>query len=342
MDDGLIFEDPIPSNRPSSLPTKEKDPSHRANKRIIVIAGPTAVGKSRLSLELAKILDGEIISADSVQVYRGMDIGTAKVSLEDRLLIPHHLIDFCDLSDSFNVLRFYECARSACLDSLAANRVPILVGGTGFYLHALLYGPPKGPPASPEIRKQLEEDLKKFGPEALYDRLKHYDPIYAKTISLRDRHKIVRGLEIIALTGQKVSDFPRPNPSHFPLEFDFRCWFVYFPTDILYPRIEMRCDEMIAKDFVKEVQELEKKGLRENRSAAQAIGYRQCLDFLNSNRTDEDWEHFVWQFKKVSRRYAKRQFTWFRREKLFHWLDLDVHGYQKAIELILQDYESRY
>ncbi|MBF5059187.1 tRNA (adenosine(37)-N6)-dimethylallyltransferase MiaA [Candidatus Neptunochlamydia vexilliferae] len=323
-------------------PSRKKIDALAGTKRVIVLSGPTAAGKTRLSLELARILGGEIVSADSVQVYRGMDIGTAKATPEERMEVPHHLIDTHDLSESFNVVQFYEQATGACREILSRGHVPIVVGGTGFYLHALLYGPPQGPPASQEVRQKLEEDIEKFGTEAIYDKLCSLDPDYGATINHRDRHKIIRALEIITLTGKKVSEFPKGHVPSRPKEFDFRCWFIYFPKEILFSRIEMRCDEMMTQGFIEEVEALENEGLRENLSAAQAIGYRQCLEFLDSPRSDEDWEHFVWEFKKASRRYAKRQFTWFRREPLFRWVDLDVYGYQKALEMILQDYESRY
>ncbi|CCB89591.1 tRNA (adenosine(37)-N6)-dimethylallyltransferase MiaA [Simkania negevensis] len=336
MHDGIVQHE-----APDYLPYRQRNRDPHLNKRVIVIAGPTAAGKSRLAFEMAKLIDGEIISADSVQVYRGMDIGTAKVSTQEMLQIPHHLIDICDLHESFNVMQFYEQATTAMREILRRERTPIVVGGTGFYLHSLIYGPPEGPPASPEIREKLEEDMEKFGPEALYERLRQYDSEYANTINFRDRHKIIRALEIIALTGKKVSDFKGPREAKVTQEFDFRCWFLYFPTEILYPRIEMRCDEMIAQGFIEEVEGLQEL-LRHNITAAQAIGYRQCLNFLETERTDSDWERFVWEFKKASRRYAKRQFTWFRKEPLFRWVDIDIHGYQKVLELILQDYESRY
>ncbi len=328
------------THQPNPSRKKINSPPHR--NRVIVIAGPTATGKTRLSLELARILGGEIISADSVQVYQGMDIGTAKASTEERMEIPHHLLDVCDLSESFNVVQFYEKATQTCREVLARGHIPIIVGGTGFYLHALLYGPPQGPPASQEVRAKLEEDLEKFGSEALYEKLCTLDSEYGSTINQRDRHKIIRALEIITLTGKRVSDFPKGHVPSRPKDFDFRCWFIYFPKEILFSRIEMRCDEMMAQGFIEEVEDLIDRGLRENISASQAIGYRQCLEFLSSPKSDEDWEYFVWEFKKASRRYAKRQFTWFRREPLFRWVDLDVHGYQKALEMILQDYESRY
>jgi len=336
MQDGIIEQ-----KNPEYLTSKWGVAAPRFNKRVIVIAGPTAVGKSRLSLEIAKLIDGEIISADSVQVYRGLDIGTAKLSLEERMQVPHHLVDICDLVDTFNVMRFYECAHRAIREILQRDRIPIVVGGTGFYLHSLLYGPPQGPPASPDIRRMLEEDLAKFGLEALFSRLQRYDADYAQTINQGDKNKIIRALEIIALTEKKVTDFRKPQSDSASQEFDFRCWFVYFPMEILYPRIEMRCDEMIARGLINEVEKLQQ-SLCNNPTAARAIGYRQCLHFLHTKRSDADWEQFIWEFKKASRRYAKRQFTWFRREPFFRWVDIDAHGYQKVLELILRDYESRY
>jgi len=333
MRDNLIDEQLYPSLQISD--------SFCLQKRIIVIAGPTATGKSSLSLKLAHLLNGEIISADSVQVYKGMDIGTAKPSLQERLEVPHHLIDICDLADSFNVVKFYDMALKTCREILSRGHIPIVVGGTGFYLHTLLYGPPKGPPSVPEIRKKLEQDIAKFGIEFLYERVCAYDPEYGKTINHRDRHKVVRALEVIFITGKKVSDFPNRRtllPSH---EFDFRCWFIFFPKEILFPRIEMRCDQMLNQGFIQEVEQLDRMGLRGNLSASQAIGYRQCLHFFDSLKSNEDWEHFVWEFKKASRRYAKRQFTWFRQESLFHWINLHIYGYKEVVDIILQDYVGR-
>ncbi|MEM8727784.1 MAG: tRNA (adenosine(37)-N6)-dimethylallyltransferase MiaA [Chlamydiota bacterium] len=309
-------------------------------KRVIVIAGPTATGKTRLSVELARILGGEIISADSVQVYRGMDIGTAKATVEERMEIPHHLIDVCDFSDSFSVVQFYEKAIKICREVRSRGHVPIVVGGTGFYLHALLYGPPQGPPACQEIRAKLEQDLNSYGVEPLYERLCRLDPKYGTTIDRRDRHKIIRGLEIMALTGKRVGDFPKRGVPNRSKDFDFRCWFIYFPREILFSRIEMRCDAMMSRGFIEEVEGLLDRGLEQNLSASQGIGYRQCIAFLSSPKSDDDWERFVREFKKASRRYAKRQFTWFRREPLFHWVDLDIYGYRKTVEMILRDYKS--
>lgn len=321
-----------------TLPLKKKTPFGMKKKKVIVIAGPTAVGKTHLSLRIAAASGGEVISADSMQVYRGMDIGTAKVSFEERSRVRHHLIDSREIQEEYNVVQFYHEAHQALEEIFARGHTPIVVGGTGFYIHSLLYGPPGGPPSAPGIREGLEGEMEKRGAEPLYDRLKQLDPDYAVTITQRDKHKIIRALEIMALTHQKVSTFSRAVPSEIE-DYDFRCWFLYFPKEILYPKIEGRCDQMIASGLVDEVRRLQQEGLKENRTAAQAIGYRQCMEFLDSSQTEEDWNRFIISFKQASRRYAKRQFTWFRKEPLFRWLNLGETSEEVALEMILQDYE---
>lgn len=331
MKQALLSRAPIPQKQKVFPGTKKK--------RILVVAGPTAAGKTSLSLSLAQTIGGEIISADSMQVYRGMDIGTAKAAPEERSLIAHHLIDICDIEMPFNVAEFYKHAQSAFREIITRENVPIVVGGSGFYIHALLYGPPAGPPSVPEIREQLERQMRDLGPEVLYERLQMFDPDYAATISEQDRHKIIRGLEIMALSDKRVSDFPKADKLQ-EQEYDFRCWFIYYPRERLYSRIEMRCDEMIRKGFLDEVKELESKGLRQNPSASQAIGYRQALAFLDGPQTDKDRQDFIAEFKKASRHYSKRQFTWFRKEPLFRWLNIDEHPPERLKELILQDFEQ--
>lgn len=321
-----------------TLPLKKKTPFGLKKKKVIVIAGPTAVGKTHLSLRIAQAAGGEIISADSMQVYRGMDIGTAKISIQERGNIRHHLIDSREVQEEYNVVQFYHEAHQALNEVFARGHMPIVVGGTGFYIHALLYGPPSGPPSTKEIRAELEEELEKQGAEALYERLKKIDPDYAVTITQRDKHKIIRALEIIALTHQKVSCFSKSAQGEVE-DYDFRCWFLHLPKDILYQKIEARCDQMLASGLIEEVQQLKEEGLCENRSASQAIGYRQTLDFLNSKQSQEDFEKFVVDFKKASRRYAKRQFTWFRKEPLFRWIDMSSLSEDVVVEMLLQDYE---
>lgn len=309
-------------------------------KRVIVLAGPTGCGKSALAMQLADLIGGEIISADAMQVYRHMDIGTAKASAEDRSKVPHHLLDIRNINETFNVVDFYYEARHCCQLVNSRDNVPIVVGGSGFYLHSFLYGPPSGPPSVPELRKQLEDEMAEQGSEVMFEKLRQYDPQYASTITAKDKQKIIRGLEIIALTGKKVSKLSWKTRIK-PQGYDFRCWFLHRPKEHLYQMIDERCDRMLDQGFIEEVVELEKMGLRENPTASQAIGYRQALDFLSSQRTNDDYCKFVDQFKQASRNYAKKQFTWFRKEPMFQWLDLDVHDPEIAIDMIIQDYRSR-
>lgn len=322
------------------LPQKQKVPPEGKKKRVIVIAGPTACGKTQLSLELAAILGGEIISADSMQVYRGMDIGTAKATEDERALIAHHLIDTRDVDEPLNVSLFYNEAQVALRDIFSRDNTPIVAGGSGFYIHSLLYGPPEGPPSSPDVRDQLDCQMREMGPEILYERLQILDPVYAATISEYDRHKIIRALEIIVLTEQKVSDFPKAGSMPVEHEYDFRCWFIYYPRETLYQRIEDRCDEMLARGFLDEVRALDQTGLRFNSSAAGAIGYRQALQFLDSSQSEKDRMRFVEEFKRASRHYAKRQFTWFRKEPLFRWLNVEEYTPDRIREIILHDFEQ--
>jgi tRNA dimethylallyltransferase len=321
---------------PFALPLGQKIPTVPKKKKVIILAGPTGVGKTKLSLMIARAVGGEIVSADSMQVYREMDIGTAKVKPDERGTIRHHLIDSRDLDETFNVADFYQEAQQAFREIFAREHVPIVVGGTGFYVHALIYGPPKGPASVPEVRKKIEGELSEKGSLALYERLKELDPDYAATITFRDRHKIVRALEIMSLTNKKVSHFEKGSePAE---EFDFKCWFLYMPKEVLYPILDERCEKMLADGLIEEVKKIEPE-LRKNSSASQAIGYRQCLDFLQTAQTDEDKARFVQAFKQASRRYAKRQFTWFRKETMFRWLNVHKVGLDHAAELVLQDYE---
>ncbi len=309
-------------------------------KKVIVIAGPTASGKTALSIEIAKAIDGEIISADSMQVYREMDIGTAKATIEQRKEVPHHMIDVWDLHDPSNVVRFFEEAHQICKDILRRNKVPIVVGGVGFYIHSFIYGPPKGPPSDPEIREKLEQDFAKFGAELLFEKVTKLDPIYAATITLQDKQKIIRALEIMTLTGKKVSDFPKPSEATILDDFDFHCWFIHYPTSILYPRIEERCEVMLKEGLIIEVETLLDKGLELNHSAAMAIGYRQTIEYLRSSKTDQDYNNFVLAFKRASKHYARRQFTWFRKEPLFQWVDLSSYSLGFVKEWIIRDFEQ--
>lgn len=305
-------------------------------KKLVVLSGPTACGKTKFSLDLANGLGGEIISGDSMQVYRGMDIGTAKVTLTEQERVPHHLIDIRNLTEPFSVVDFYYEAQQA-IDKIHSNgNVPIVVGGSGFYLRALLYGPPEGPPSVPALRQQFEAEMEVQGCLAMYRRLQELDPIYAESITPNDRHKIVRALEIMKLTGQRVSSLVwkqrKPVCPH-----QLCCFFLYRPREILYERVEKRCDEMLKGGFLEEVERLKEFGLEENRTASQAIGYRQALDYLATDRSEAAYAAFVATFKQASRHYVKRQMTWFRREPLFQWVNLEDYDHEVLVEMMIRE-----
>lgn len=305
----------------------------------IVITGPTGVGKTDLSLEVAKMVGGEIISADSMQVYQGMDIGTAKATLEERAGIPHYMLDIRPVGAPFDVSDFFHEAKRAFELIVAKNRVPIIVGGTGFYLQALMHGPPLGPPRDAAIQAEIEREIERFGVEALYDRLAKLDPDYAKRIEAQDKRKVTRALEIMAISHRKVSAFDPKQYSN-GIDAHFCPWFLCCERGALYRRIEERCDEMLERGLLAEVDRLENEGLCRNTTASQAIGYKQGLDYLHSEQSPKDYAVFVQAFKMASRRYAKKQFTWFRRHLEFRWLDVDKYTKSQAAQIIYRDFEG--
>jgi tRNA dimethylallyltransferase len=314
---------------------KIKNHDHQVRKKVVVLSGPTGVGKTAFSIKLAKAINGEIVSADSMQVYRHMDIGTAKASKSELNEVPHHLIDILDVKQKYNVVDFYHDAMAALLDISHRGKVPIVVGGTGFYIRSLLQGPPPGPPSKPELREKLEEQLDRVGVQAMYDSLYDLDPTYASTISINDKQKILRALEIIAVTGINVSNLPQAKDPDEDV-FDFLCFFLHRPKEELHKRVELRCEKMLEEGFLKEVESLIEEGLLENSSAKEAIGYRQGIEFLDSKRTLEDFRFFKEKFIVASRKYIKRQFTWFRKEPEFSWIDLATAKEDKLIEEILK------
>lgn len=322
------------------LQMKQKEKSFLRTRRVIVIAGPTGVGKTSISLLLAKILGGEIVNADSMNVYKGMDVGTAKVSREDREKIPHHLIDICDIDEPFNVCDFCAKANSLIEMILARGSVPIIVGGTGFYLHHLIYGAPSGPPSDISVRVRLEQEGREKGYEELYKRLISYDPIYAKTITANDKHKIVRALEIIAISGKSVTSFSSNKKKIEPFTYDYRCWFLDMDREVLRNRLSLRCEDMISSGLLQEVSLLISHGLLENQTAKSAIGYKQAIAYLQGPKTEKTYKEFIEKFKNASFQLAKRQRTWFRKEPLFRWLDISTMPEEYVLDLLASDYAS--
>ncbi len=309
----------------------------RQPNKVIILAGPTAVGKTALSLKLAEAIGGEIISADSVQAYIGADIGTAKVSIKDRLRIPHHLLDISLPSEQLNVFDYYHMAQKLIGEVLDRGSVPIIVGGAGFYLKTLMEGPPEAPPGDQNVRLMLEKEAETLGIESLYERLEEIDPQYAQSITFRDKQKIIRGLEIIVLTKRTVTSFKKKKKS-IVSPYLYRSWFLFRPREVLYERVEERCKDMVNLGFLDEVRELLSKGMECNRSLCMAIGYRQAMEYLASEQSEEDYIHFLNTFTQVTKQYVKRQFTWFRKEERFRWLNLELFDELNILTLIAEDY----
>jgi tRNA dimethylallyltransferase len=292
----------------------------------ILIAGPTAVGKSEIALRLAEQLGGEIISADSMQVYRGLDIGTAKPSPADRARMPHYLIDICDLTESFDAAQFARLAHCAVAEVQSRGHVPVLCGGTGLYFKAFLEGLGETPSADPRLRAELEAvPLKK-----LLDELRERDPATFEKIDKKNPRRVIRAVEVIRLTGQPFSKqraewnvLPASSPEDLKSEIPARCRNHVFclirqPAD-LHARINARVDAMFKRGLVDETHELLKRGLAENKTAMQAIGYRQVVEHLRGERSLAETIELV---KIRTRQFAKRQLTWFRAQKNLEWIEL--------------------
>ena len=291
------------------------------NQRIplLVIAGPTAVGKSELALQVAEQLQTEIISADSAQVYRYMDIGTAKPTAEEQNRIKHHLIDLVDPDQPFSVADYQQAANKIIKKLWSAKRLPLMVGGTGLYIRAVTNAYAFGRRgADYSTRENYEQDALRFGLRYLYQKLQDLDPETACKIHPNDQKRIIRALEVYSLEGKPISEQvtqTRMNESPFKT--------LLFGLTInrvaLYERIENRVEKMLEKGFLEEVRSLRNKGFGEAAPGMQILGYRQLLAYLEGS---EGWEDTVAAIKKETRNLAKRQLTWFRREKEIIWIDV--------------------
>jgi tRNA dimethylallyltransferase len=283
----------------------------------IFIAGPTAVGKSEVALLLAEKIGGEIISADSMQVYRGLDIGTAKPSPAERARVPHHLIDICDLTENFDAAQFIRLAQKAVEEIQSRNRTPIFCGGTGLYFKAFLSGLGEAPATNPELRAELE----KLPFEKLLQELRERDPAAYEKIDKQNPRRVIRAVEVIRLTGKKFSEQRAEWKAQcaVPIKTNFYC-FTRTSTD-LHARINARVDVMFARGLVDETRELLKRGLEQNKTAMQAIGYRQVVEHLRGERPLAETIELV---KSRTRQFAKRQLTWFRRQLDPEWIELKL------------------
>ncbi len=280
---------------------------------VIAVVGPTAAGKSALSLALAHELDGEVVNADSMQLYRGLDIGTAKLTPAEREGVPHHVLDIWDVTEPASVAVYQRLARAAIDDIRARGRVPLLVGGSGLYVRAVLEDF-DFPGTDPGLRAELEAELARVGPAPLHARLVAADPVAAARILPSNGRRIVRALEVNALTGEAfTAELPDPRPVYDALQLG-----VDVDTATLDDRIATRVDAMWAAGWVDEVRALERVGLRDGRTAGRALGYQQILEFLSGNgREDEARAATV----RATRRFVRRQRSWFRRDDRIAWLD---------------------
>mgnify|MGYP004492425101 FL=1 len=288
---------------------------------IICIAGPTASGKTALAATLAKELNGEVVSCDSMQVYRRMDIGTAKPTLEEMQGIPHHMIDVAEPWEDFSVSRYCEMAAPIVDDILSRGKTAVIAGGTGLYMDALIRGNAFAPFPATGVRERLEAQADAEGMEAMLSRLRTVDPDAARRLHLSDRKRILRALEVYLETGETITEHnrktqavpPRYSPLWLGLDFARR--------GELYRRIDLRVGLMLEQGLVEEIRGLLADGIPEKATAMQAIGYKEFVDALDGRCTIEEAAD---QVRQSSRRYAKRQLTWFRRNKAIHWLIRDT------------------
>ena len=288
------------------------------SKKILVIVGPTASGKTRMAVELAKAHNGEVVSADSMQIYRRMDIGTAKPTAEEMDGVPHHMIDVADPEEDFSVARYVELA-SACVDDiLARGKLPIVAGGTGLYVDSLLSGRTFAA-FSPEsaLRKELEEELAERGGEAMLEDLSRVDQEAAARLHPNDHKRIVRALEVYRSTGKTISEHNRETQALPPRYEALTIGLNFQDRADLWARIDARVDQMAADGLEREVRELLSSGLSPRCTAMQAIGYKEFVAAVEGDMTWREAEELV---KLRSRQYAKRQLTWFRRNPAVHWL----------------------
>jgi tRNA dimethylallyltransferase len=283
---------------------------------LAALVGPTAVGKTEISLLLARKLNAEIISCDSMQVYRGMDIGTAKTGLQERTIVPHHLLDIVDPDVNFTVADYKKMAQDSIRDIAGRGKLPLLVGGTGLYYQAVVDNYDFFPiEAQDATRRKWEKELLKVGLDNLYQRLQLIDKDYADKIGPNDKKRIIRGLEVFDLTGRPFSSLQNRNRGFYNL-----CAIgLFMDREDLYRRIENRVDRMIEQGLIDEVKQLMEKGYDLSCNAMQALGYKQVFYYLQGYLS---YEEMIRDIKKETRRFAKRQFTWFNKDKRIKWINV--------------------
>jgi tRNA dimethylallyltransferase len=296
-------------------------------KKILTILGPTASGKTKVSLEIADKINGEIISADSRQVYKFMDIGTAKPSLEQRKRIPHHLIDIVEPDKYFSAADYSTRARRAIKEILSRGKEPLIVGGSGLYLRALFKGFFKGPGRDENLRRKLKEKAEKFGTESLYQELKEKDPEAAEKIGPHNLVRIIRALEVYELSGQRISELQKKGeyPSR---EFEFIKIGLKIDREKLYQRIDQRVEDMISSGLVDEVESLKIRGYDLSLAPLRTFGYKEIFQYLEGEISLDEAKEKI---KLNTRHFAKRQLTWFRKEEGTIWIEAEKKNLENEI-----------
>lgn len=300
--------------------------------KVIVICGPTASGKTALSIELAKKINGEIVSCDSMQIYKEMDIGTAKPTVEEMQGIKHYMIGIISPNERYSVADYKKDAKIAIKEILGKGKVPIVVGGTGLYIDSLIYEIEyQNIEFDREYREHLEKEVKEKGLEELYNVAKEIDPEAIEKISKNDKKRILRILEIYHATGENKTEQERKSRQK-EVEYDYKVYALNMDREKLYDRINKRVDKMIEEGLIQEVEKIYKK-YNDFPTAMQGLGYKEVVEYLEGKLTKEE---MIEKIKQETRRYAKRQLTWFRKNKQTIWLDVGKNTIQNNIEIILE------
>lgn len=295
---------------------------------LVILTGPTAVGKTALSIGMAKAVGGEILSADSMQVYKGMDIGTAKITREQMQGVPHHLIDILEPDQEFNVMLFQQYCTQCMEQIYQRGKLPIIVGGTGFYIQSVLYDIDFTKEAADSAyREELEDFARAHGKEALHSRLAQVDPESAASIPPGNMKRVIRALEYFHQTGEKISEHNKTQRQK-ESPYEFLYYVLSLPRPVLYQRIEQRVDQMREEGLVEEVQRLRQAGCHRGMVSMQGLGYKEILSALDG---EISMEQAFDKIKQETRHFAKRQLTWFRREREVTWLHKEEFGDDEAL-----------
>lgn len=308
-------------------------------KPLIILTGPTAAGKTKLSIALAKALDGEIISADSVQVYKHMDIGSAKIRSEEMNGVKHHLIDVLEPTQDFNIVFFQKHAKAAVDEICAKGKIPIMTGGTGFYIQSVLYDVTFSESSEDSaLRKELETFALENGAERLHDILKECDPKSAETIHANNVKRVIRAIEYYRQTGQKISEH---NETERQKTSAYNSYYFVLTDERskLYENIDRRVDIMLDDGLIDEVKALLDMGCKRDSTAMQALGYKEIIEYLMG---EISLDEAVYKIKRDTRHFAKRQLTWFRRERDVIWIEKDKFAYdeEKMLKYMLDIIKS--